>query len=209
MTQAGSRRRPLRLAIVGWGAIAGRVAGLLQERNDNITVVGIATRNTLQQGSGLPEGARWLSAPDDLRDLAPDLVVEAAGRAAVEPWGLASLRCAPGFVVSSTSAFSDDTVLQRLVDEAERCGSQILIPSGALAGLDALTAASRLPLECVTHRIIKRPRAWERHTCRRPRRSGYADLRACLLLRFGAGGGEPVSCQCQCCRDLGAGRHRI
>jgi aspartate dehydrogenase len=46
--------------------------------------------------------------------------------------------------VSSTSVFSDDAVLQRLVDEAERCGSQILIPSGALAGLDALAAASRL-----------------------------------------------------------------
>jgi aspartate dehydrogenase len=54
-------------------------------------------------------------------------------------------------------------VLQRLVDVAERCGSQILIPSGALAGLDALAAASRLPLEAVTHRIIKPPRV-ERHT---------------------------------------------
>lgn len=161
MTQAGSGRKPLRLAIVGWGAIARRVADLLGQRNDNIMVVGIATRNAPQQGSALPEGVRWLSAPDDLRDLAPDLVVEAAGRAAVEPWGLASLRCASGFVVSSTSAFSEDAVLQRLVDEAERCGSQILIPPGALGGLDALAAASRLQLESVTHRIIKPPRAWK------------------------------------------------
>lgn len=128
------------------------------ERNDNIAVVGIATRNAPQHDSGLPVGARWLAVPDGLRDLTPDLVVEAVGRTAVEPWGLASLRWAPAFVVSSTSAFSDDAVLQRLVDEAERCGSQILIPSGALAGLDALAAASRLPLECVTHRIVK-PRA--------------------------------------------------
>jgi aspartate dehydrogenase len=158
MTHGGSGRKPLRLAFVGWGAIARRVAGLLQERNDNIAVVGIATRNAPQHDSGLPDGARWLAVPDGLRDLTPDLVVEAVGRAAVEPWGLASLRWAPAFVVSSTSAFSDDAVLQRLVDEAERCGSQILIPSGALAGLDALAAASRLPLECVTHRIVK-PRA--------------------------------------------------
>jgi aspartate dehydrogenase len=81
-------------------------------------------------------------------------------RPPVEPWGLEGLRCAPGFVVSSTSAFSDDAVLQRLVDEAERCG-KILIPSGALAGLDALAAASRLPLESVIHRIVKPPRAWK------------------------------------------------
>jgi aspartate dehydrogenase len=161
MTQAGSGQKPLRLAFIGWGAIARRVAALLQERNGNVAVVGIGTRNAPQHDSVLPDGARWLAMPNGLCDLAPDLVVEAAGRAAVEPWGLASLRCAQAFVVSSTSAFSDDAVLQRLVDEAERCGSQILIPSGALAGLDALTAASRLPLECVTHRIIKPPRAWK------------------------------------------------
>jgi aspartate dehydrogenase len=161
MTHGGSRRKPLRLAFVGWGAIARRAADLLQERNDNIAVVGIATRHAPQPDGGLFEGARWLTTPGSLRDVEPDLVVEAAGRAAVEPWGLESLRCAAGFVVSSTSAFSDDAVVQRLVDEAERCGSQILIPSGGLAGLDALAAASRLPLESVTHRIIKPPRAWK------------------------------------------------
>jgi predicted dinucleotide-utilizing enzyme len=34
-----------------------------------------------------------------------------------------------------------NAVLQRLVGVAEHCRSQILIPSGALAGLDALAAA--------------------------------------------------------------------
>jgi aspartate dehydrogenase len=161
MTLGVSRRKPLRLAFIGWGAIARRVTGLLQERNANTTVVGVATRNALPQKSGLPDGARWLTAPGDLREFELDLVVEAAGRAAVEPWGLESLRCAPGFVVSSTSAFSDDALLQRLVDEAKCYGSQILIPSGALAGLDALAAASRLTLDSVTHRIVKPPRAWK------------------------------------------------
>ncbi|WP_315834787.1 aspartate dehydrogenase [Bradyrhizobium prioriisuperbiae] len=156
-----ARKKPLRLAFVGWGAIARRVADLLTARNDNIVLAGIATRSAPAHDRELPEGARWLPSPDALRDLTPDLVVEAAGRAAVEPWGLASLRCAPGFVVSSTSAFTDDAVLQRLVDQAERFGSRILIPSGALGGLDALAAASRLPLESVTHRIIKPPRAWK------------------------------------------------
>ena len=161
MTHEQSRRKSLRLAFVGWGAIARRVAGLLQARNTDITVVGVATRNPPPAGSDLPDGTRWLTAPGDLREVELDLVVEAAGRDAVEPWGLEALRFASGFVVSSTSAFSDDAVLQRLVDEAERHGSQILIPSGALAGLDALAAASRLTLESVTHRIIKPPRAWK------------------------------------------------
>lgn len=155
-----ARPQPLRLALVGWGTIARRVAGLLKARQENIVVVGIATRNALPQ-NGLPEGARWLATPADLRDVQPDLVVEAASSAAVKPWGLESLRCAAGFAVSSTSAFSDDAVLQLLREEAECCGSQILIPSGALAGLDALAAASRLPIDEVTHCITKPPHAWK------------------------------------------------
>jgi aspartate dehydrogenase len=155
-----SRHGILRIAFVGWGAIARRAAGLLTARNDNIVLAGIATRRPLSSDRDLPEGARWLPSPDALNDLWPDLVIEAAGAAAVEPWGMASLRYSGAFIVCSTSAFTDDALLQRLVDEAERNGSRILVPSGALGGLDALAAAGILALEQVTHRIIKPTAAW-------------------------------------------------
>jgi len=155
-----AKHKTLRIVVVGWGAIARRVAGLLAERNDNIVLAGIATRHAPASRKDLPEGVRWLPSPEALRDLAPDLVVEAAGRAAVEPWGVASLRHAPAFAVCSTSAFTDNALLQRLTAEAERFGSQILVPSGALGGIDALAAAGCLALEQVTHRIIKPPAAW-------------------------------------------------
>ena len=106
-----ARPQSLRVAFVGWGTIARHVAGMLKDRQKKIDVVGVATRSTLPQG-GLPEGARHLTAPVDLREVQPDLVVEAASSAAVKAWGVESLRCATGFVVSSTSAFSDDAVLQ-------------------------------------------------------------------------------------------------
>jgi aspartate dehydrogenase len=157
---SGAGFRPLRIAIVGWGAIARRVAGLLTARNDNIVLAGIATRRAPATRHELPDGVRWLPSPEALRDLAPDIVIEAAGRAAVEPWGLASLRYAGAFAICSTSAFTDDALLQRLVGEAERNGSQILVPSGALGGIDALAAAGCLALDRVTHRIIKPPVAW-------------------------------------------------
>ncbi|MEW6644095.1 MAG: aspartate dehydrogenase [Pseudomonadota bacterium] len=156
----GVKKKPLRIAFVGWGAIARRAADLLAARNDDILVAGVATRRAPASDRDLPVGARWLPSPDELRDLTPDLVVEAAGRGAVEPWGLASLRHARAFAVCSTSAFTDDALLRRLVAEAERWGSQILVPPGALGGLDALAAAGRLPLQRVTHRIVKPPAAW-------------------------------------------------
>ncbi|WP_395673515.1 aspartate dehydrogenase [Inquilinus sp.] len=151
------RTRRLRLVLVGWGAIAQRVVGLLADRSTDVDLVGVVARS---QPEGLPPGAAWLQAPEALPDAAPDLVVEAAGRAAVVPWGQAALRCAPAFIVSSTSAFCDDEVLDRLLATAEAHGSRLIVPPGALAGVDALAAASALPLDEVIHRIVKPPAAW-------------------------------------------------
>jgi aspartate dehydrogenase len=103
---------------------------------------------------------RWLQKPEALANLEADMVIEAAGRAAVEPWGLAALRHAGCLVVSSTSAFCEEGLLERLIACAEQHRSQILVPPGALAAVDALSAASILPLREVTHRIVKPPAAW-------------------------------------------------
>lgn len=155
-----SRRPPLRIAFVGWGAIASRVAQLLGERHSNVELIGVATRTEPVGVAALARHVRWLAKPQALADLGADMVIEAAGRAAVEPWGLAALQHAGCFVVSSTSAFCDEGILERLVACAEQYGSQILVPPGALAAIDALAAASVLPLHKVTHRIVKPPAAW-------------------------------------------------
>jgi aspartate dehydrogenase len=150
-------RPPSRLVLVGWGAIGRRVAQLLAERGAPVDLVAVAARSRPEE---LPAGAQWLQSPGELAGVAPQLVVEAAGRAAVEPWGQAALGCAPALIVSSTSAFCDDGVLDRLLATADRHGSRILIPPGALAGVDALAAASALLLDEVLHRIVKPPAAW-------------------------------------------------
>jgi aspartate dehydrogenase len=80
----------LRVAFVGWGAIGRRVGALLAERSSPVHIVGVATRNELP-ADHLPRGAVALSTPEELASLRPDLVVEAAGRAAVEPWAGAAL----------------------------------------------------------------------------------------------------------------------
>ncbi|MCJ2034139.1 aspartate dehydrogenase [Methylobacterium sp. J-068] len=152
--------RPLRIAMVGWGAIARRVVQLLDERSRPIVLVGVGTRTQPEGGSALPEGVRWLAGPETLAGARIDMVIEAAGRDAVEPWGSAALCYARSFAVSSTSAFCEEGVLDRLLASAEAHGSQILVPTGALAGMDALAAASILPLSEVTHRIVKPPQAW-------------------------------------------------
>jgi aspartate dehydrogenase len=152
-------QKPTRAAFIGWGAINSRVGALLERRKTAVDIVGIATIDTPEARAALPPGARFLASPDELTALRPDLVVEAAGRAAIEQWAPAALAAAPEMIIASTSAFCDDALLRRLVEIAEQHGSRIQVPSGAIGGVDALAGAAVLELEEVVHQIVKPPRA--------------------------------------------------
>ena len=161
MVMSASDRRRLNLCFVGWGAIARRVGELLSERHPHgVNIVAVAVRDHHRQRQDLPAEVRLISEPGELAGLDIDMVIEAAGRDAVAVWGEAALRYAASFIVSSTSAFCDDALLDRLVSVAKETGSRIVVPSGALGDLGALAAASILPLEDVVHTIVKPPRAW-------------------------------------------------
>lgn len=150
--------QPLRVAFVGWGAIARTVARFIE--HDPIVIVAVAVRDQDLSRQDLPSGTQLLADPEDLAAERVDVVVEAAGLAAVEPWGRAALATGADFVVSSVSAFADADVLERLGLEARRSGAQIHISSGALAGVDALAAARSMGVDAVDHRIVKPPQAW-------------------------------------------------
>lgn len=149
----------LRLVLVGWGAIGTEVARLLSARAAPVTLAGVAVRDASTLRAGLAD-VPLIHDPSELAALTPDLVVEAAGRAAVLPWGRAALEAGADFAPASTSAFADDAVLAELVELARTAGRQVLIPPGALGGIDALAAAARLSLASVMHEVTKPPAAW-------------------------------------------------
>ncbi|MER8387052.1 aspartate dehydrogenase [Mesorhizobium sp. M1380] len=154
--------RRLRLCFVGWGAIAGRVAELLADRQPaGVEIAAVAVRDAGRERARIPAGARPIAGPADLAGLDIDMVIEAAGRPAVAIWGEAALRHCGSFVISSTSAFTDEALLERLIAVAREAGSRVVVPPGALGGMDALAAAAVLPLDEVVHTIIKPPRAWQ------------------------------------------------
>jgi aspartate dehydrogenase len=159
MVEIEKPMKPLRVTFIGWGAINSRVGALLKERTASVDIVAVATRT--RSRTAIPAGASFLQHPDELATLKPDLVVEAAGRAAVEAWAPQALRHARALIVASTSAFCDDALLARLRKTARAHGSRILIPSGAIGAIDALAAASILPIKEVMHRIAKSPKAWK------------------------------------------------
>ena len=54
----------------------------------------------------------------------------------------------------------DDHLLRTLRETAKGSGSQLVLSSGALAGVDALSAAARIGMREVRHRIVKSPAGW-------------------------------------------------
>lgn len=148
------------IGLVGWGAINQRVAALLAERNSPVAIVAVAVRDPERKRADLPAGAHLIADPDDLAATGATLVIEAAGRDSVLPFGRAALSAGMDFAVSSASALIDEAALAELISLAEAKGRQLLVPPGALGGVDALAAASRLNLTTVEHRIVKPPRAW-------------------------------------------------
>ena len=154
-------KRRLRTVFIGWGAINSRVGALLAQRNAAVEIVGIASIDTPANRASIPPDVPFLVSPGGLSDLRPDLVVEAAGRAAIDMWAEAALGAAPAMIIASTSAFCDDALLARLSAVAEAHRSRVLIPSGAIGAVDALASAAVLGLDKVTHQIIKPPIAWK------------------------------------------------
>ena len=147
-----------RVVFVGWGSIARATVQLLGDAP--IEVVAVAGRPETPVPPDLPAGAQLLTDPDELVGLRPDVVVEAAGRDAVGPWGRAALELGADLIVSSTSALADEVLRVELEELAIGHGARVVVHPGALGGVDALAAAAAMGIGDVEHRIVKPPRAW-------------------------------------------------
>ena len=87
-----------------------------------------------------------------------DLVVEAASQEAVRSSGLSVLQNRADLVVMSAGALLDGAVLEVLSEACADYGRSVHVPSGAIAGLDALKAA-RAETDSVTVTTTKPPAA--------------------------------------------------
>lgn len=91
------------------------------------------------------------------RLLDADLVVEAAGQDAVREYAVDILRAGCDLVTLSIGALADRSLRERVIETAEETGRTVFVPSGAIAGLDAITAAGNGGLESVSLTTTKPP----------------------------------------------------
>jgi aspartate dehydrogenase len=150
----------MRVAVIGFGAIGRTLVDALRAHRD-IEIVGVLERPAAADGAAAsaPEGVTVSTDLDKLLGLRPAVVVECAGHRALREHGAAVLRGNVHLLVASIGALAD-AELESSLRAAASGGGKLLIPSGALAGLDALGAAKYAGLDSVEYLGRKAPTAW-------------------------------------------------
>ncbi len=90
-----------------------------------------------------------------------DLVVECAGHAAVKAYGTKVLATGTDLLVVSIGSLTDDALRNALRDAAEASGARMILCSGAIGGIDLLSAARLSGIESITYTSRKAPKAWK------------------------------------------------
>lgn len=142
------------VAIAGLGAIGLPLARALDAGVEGLRLVSVAARDHVKARANL---VGFHSAPRivELPELAEaDIVVEAAPAALFERIALPALEAGRIFIPASVGALLPRMHLARL---AKKTGARIIVPTGALLGLDAVRAAAEGPVESVTLETRKPP----------------------------------------------------
>lgn len=152
---------PLTVAIGGLGTIGLAVARALDPASprdgvEGLRLVAVSARDLDKAAANLAEFA---NPPEivDLEELAEsaDVVVEAASGAVFERIAEPALRAGRVFVPSSVNALLPRMYLVAL---AQQTGGRIVVPTGALLGLDAVRACAEGPVESITLETREPPR---------------------------------------------------
>lgn len=147
---------PYTVAIAGLGAIGMRVARALEDGEiADMRLTAVAARNLSRARDRVGRFAN-VPAVVDAADLAghADIVVECAPRDVFEPLARSVIQAGRIFVPLSVGALLDR---MDLVDEARRSGARIIIPTGALIGLDTVRAMAVGTITNVTLETRKPP----------------------------------------------------
>jgi aspartate dehydrogenase len=149
------------VALIGYGGIARDVVSALRETASGDQVVGALCRpgRSAAAATALP-GIDIVEVLPALLAREPAVVAEVAGQQAVAEHGAAVLRGGFDLLVISIGALAETKLLERLKTAAREGGSRLLLPAGAIGGLDAIAAMRVGGLNAVCYRSRKPPAAW-------------------------------------------------
>jgi aspartate dehydrogenase len=144
----------MRVAVGGFGAIGKAVAEHLDRGIDGLTLAAVSARDTARAEAAMAGFARPVPVLPLVRlGEAADIVVECVPAAYLRELAEPALGRGRLVLVLSCGALLDNF---DLVELARRHGGRVLVPSGALLGLDAVTAAAEGEISRV-HMVTRKP----------------------------------------------------
>jgi len=142
----------LRIAFIGDGAISRAACGVLSA---NFAL----GPHLVRPGRG--NDSEHVEQLEQLLAARPDLVVECAGHEAVRLHGAAVLRAGIPLMIVSIGILADRAMEAELRAAETEGSARLILPAGAVGGMDALAAARLGGLERVTYRACKPALAWK------------------------------------------------
>ncbi len=159
----------MRLGLIGNGAIAQTLlSGLAAEGAPGFaSIVCLARAENQSRAAALIESHAGLTANRQVVTTIEafiasgiSLAVECAGQPALREFGERILAAGIDLVPASIGAFADDALHDRLVRVAETSGARLILPAGAVGGLDILGAAKLSGIQSLLYTSRKPPVAW-------------------------------------------------
>ncbi len=147
--------QPPRVGLIGMGTIGCALVALARETNAGVQFVGAVVRDVERRRAIVD--VTLLRSVAELSERRPDVVAEVAGHEGLRVHGPEVLRRGIDLIVVAVGAFADPAAERELFAAAEEGNAQIRIASGAIGGLDALSAAKLGGLSRVTHTTRKPP----------------------------------------------------
>ena len=162
-------RQAQRIGVIGYGPVAQAVLRNLapyqtKEGKDgkSVEVLAVLLRPgwSTKERPKPPVPVRFLDDVGELMSLRLDLVIECAAQGALAQYAERVVGAGADLMTISMGAFTDDGLLSRVQAAAQRPGAQIIIPAGAVGGLDVLAAVRHEGIDSVLFRSTKPPKAW-------------------------------------------------
>jgi aspartate dehydrogenase len=151
-----------KVGIIGCGTIGSQLALAVDTgavRNASLASLFDVVQNSVQAlRQKLSTSPPAYSNFDDFIKTDCDIVVEAASQEAAIKSAAKVLRAGKDLMVMSVGALADKALLADILKEAEKAGRRLYVPTGAIAGIDAIRAVKHL-LDSVTLTTTKSPKA--------------------------------------------------
>ncbi len=148
------------VGLIGYGGIAQDAVAAIRNAGGEVKFAGALCRpgRSAKARAALP-GIDIVESLDELLARKPTVVAEVAGQGAIMEHGPEVLRRGTDLLVISIGALAEPKLLDALKGAAQS-GGRILLPAGAIGGIDAIAAMRLGGLNAVRYRSRKPPAAW-------------------------------------------------